>query len=144
MLRWLIGWVVASLVTYALGSALMTQVVLLSLASFGVSVDLGSRLSMTLFDIGALVTSYLPLVAIALLIAFAIASGLSRLKPAWRRPLFLLAGATSVGAMIGIMSLTFGMNPLAGARGFVGFGPQMLAGLAGGWVFLLLTPKRDQ
>ena len=42
------------------------------------------------------------------------------------------------------MTLTFGMNPLAGARGGLGVGLQMLAGLAGGWIFLLLTPKEAQ
>ena len=141
MLRWLIAWLAASVVAYALGSILMTQVVLGSLGRFDIAVDAGSRSSMTLFDLMALTSSYLPLIAIALLLGFAVATGLSRLMPAERRFLFLLAGGSSVGTMLGIMTLTFGMNPLAGARGVLGVGLQMLAGVAGAWIFILLTPE---
>lgn len=136
MLRWLLAWIFSSIVTYALGSALMTQVVLRSLARFDVPVDLGARVSMTLFDIGGLASSYLPLIAIALLLGFLVAALISRWRPAWRQALYLLAGSSAVGTMIGIMTLTFGMNPLAGARGIAGVGLQMLAGLVGGFVFL--------
>lgn len=139
MLRWLLAWLIASVATYLAGSVLMTQVVLGSLARFDIPVDIGARASMTLFDIGGLASSYLPLVAIALLLGFLVAALLARVKPGWRQGLYLLAGASSVGTMIGIMTLTFGMNPLAGARGAVGVGLQMLAGLLGGLVFLRVS-----
>ena len=42
----------------------------------------------------------------------------------------------SISALIAIMTLTFGMNPLAGAAGVAGFVLQAFAGLAGGLVFL--------
>ncbi len=142
MLRWLLAWLLASLVTYVLGSALMTQVVLLSLASFDIPVDLGARASMTLFDIGGLASSYLPLIAIALLLGFLVAAAISRWRPAWRALLYLLAGASAVGTMIGIMTWTFGMNPLAGARGGGGVALQMAAGLAGGWAFLSVAIRK--
>lgn len=137
--KWLVAWVLASIMTHVLGSALMTQVVLRSLARFDIPVDLGARISMTIFDVGGLASSYLPLVAIALLLGFLVAALIARWKPAWRTTLYLLAGASAVGTMLGIMILTFGMNPLAGARGFNGIALQMLAGLFGAWVFLRIV-----
>jgi hypothetical protein len=142
MFRWLFAWLAASVVTYATGSVLMTQVVLGDVASFGIDVDLAARLRTTAADLAGLAGSYLPLVAVALLVAFLVATALRRLLPVAWRPLCLVAGATSVGALLGIMSAVFGMNPLAGAAGAGGLSLQMLAGLAGGGVFSMLTGPR--
>ena len=144
MLRWLIGWLAATVVTYVLGASFMTQVVLFDLGSLGVDVPLGPRIATTAFDIQGLASSYLPLIAIALLIAFAIATLLARFLPKHRVPLLLLAGASSVGVLIGIMTLVFGLNPLSGTRDLSGMALQMLAGLAGAWVFLKVRPVTER
>ncbi len=136
MFRWISGWLAASLATYVTGSVMMTQVVLASVGSFGVTVDLPARAAMTLADIGGLASSYLPLIAIAMAVAMLIASLLGRLVPTRRPALILLAGLTAAPALIVIMTLTFGMNPLAGAAGAAGLLLQALAGFAGGLVFL--------
>ena len=136
MFRWIGGWLAASLATYVVGSVLMTQVVLANVSGFGIVVDLPSRLSMTFADLGGLATSYLPLVAIAMAIAMLIATLLGRFIPELRSALILLAGLTAPPALILIMTLTFGMNPLAGAAGAGGMFLQAIAGLAGGLAFL--------
>ena len=142
MFRWIGGWLAASLATYLVGSALMTQVVLSNVAGFGVTIDLPSRLTMTAADIGGLVTSYLPLIAIAMAVAMLVAGILGRLIPSRRAALVLLAGLAAPPALVAIMSATFGMNPLAGAAGAVGMLLQALAGLAGGLVFMRILGLR--
>ncbi len=142
MFRWIGGWLAAALATYVTGSVMMTQVVLASVGSFGVVVDLPARASMTLADIGGLAGSYLPLIAIAMAVAMLIASLLGRLIPTRRSALILAAGLTAPPALIAIMTLTFGMNPLAGAAGVAGLSLQALAGCAGGLVFLGVAGPR--
>ncbi len=136
MFRWIGGWLAASLATYVVGSVLMTQVVLANVSGFGIVVDLSSRLAMSLADLGGLATSYLPLIVIAMLIAMLIATLLGRFLPERRSALILLAGLTAPPALVLIMTLTFGMNPLAGAAGTGGVLLQAIAGLAGGLAFL--------
>ena len=143
MFRWIGGCLAASLSVYLVGSVLMTQVVLANVTGFGVAVDLPSRLSMTLADLGGLSTSYLPLVVIAMVIAMLIATLLGRAIPRRRSVLILLAGLTAPPTLVFVMTLTFGMNPLAGAAGAGGLLLQAVAGLAGGFVFQGIAGPRD-
>ena len=136
MFRWIGGWLAASLTSYICGSVLMTQRVLSGVSGFGVRVDLAARVQTTLQDIGGLAGSYLPLTAVAMAVALLTATLLGRWLPAWRVPLILLAAVTAPPALIGVMTLTFGMNPLAGTAGTAGLLLQALAGLAAGPVFL--------
>lgn len=142
MFRWLLAWLAACLVTYTIGSVFMTQVVLADVTAFGVDVDPGARVRMTLEDLAGLAGSYLPLVAVALLVAFVVATALARRWPAAWRGLCLAAGASSIGALLGIMTAVFGMNPLAGATGAVGLTLQMLAGLFGGGAFAAIGRRQ--
>lgn len=136
MLRWVASWVVASLLAYVLGSALMTQRVLAGLAQFDApAVSLGTRFSMTLADIQGLSASYLPLLGIALLIAFLVATLLNRRLGAPWLPVCLAAGGAGVLCLLLIVQQVLGLNPLSGTRGVGGHLLQTLAGLAGGWLF---------
>ena len=139
MFRWIGGWLAASLATYLAGCVLMTQRVLAGVSRFGIVVDLPARASMTIADLGGLVTSYLPLITVAMAIAMLVASLLGRFVPSRRPALIVLAGLTAPPALIAIMTLTFGMNPLAGAAGPAGLSLQALAGLAGGLAFLRIA-----
>ncbi len=136
MIRRLGAWLVATLTTYVLGSALMTQAVLARTRRFGIEIGLADRLQMTLADLAGLSTSYLPLMAVAVGIALLVAAGLGRLLPERRRALYLLAGLSAPPALIGIMTLTFGMNPLAGSQGIAGLVLQGLAGFIGALAYL--------
>lgn len=131
MIRHSGAWVIATLVTYTLGSVFMSQAVLAGVSRLGVEIEFPARLQMTLSDLVGLSTSYLPLIAVATAIAMFVATALGRLLPAWRRALYLLAGITAPPALVIIMTLTLGVNPLAGSQGIVGLGLQALAGLAG-------------
>ncbi|MEO1246754.1 MAG: hypothetical protein AAFX56_13825 [Pseudomonadota bacterium] len=135
MRRWLPGWLTAVVLTYIAGSIAMTQLVLYDLSTLGVAVDIRTRVATTLGDLAGLVGSYLPLLAIALGVAFVVAGALGRLLGRSNGFLYLLAGALGVAALLWILELVLGLNPLSGARGRSGFLLQMLAGLCGGYVF---------
>jgi hypothetical protein len=135
MIRRLGAWLLAALATYFLGSLFMSQVVLARIDRFGVDVDLADRLRMTLADLAGLSTSYLPLIAVAVGIAMLVAALLGRFLPEQRRGLYLLAGLLAPPALIGIMTVTFGMNPLAGSEGVTGLLLQGLAGIVGAYVY---------
>ena len=140
MLRWISGWVAASLLAYVLGSALMTQRVLANLAKFDApAVGIGTRFTMTIADIQGLSASYLPLLGIALLIAFLVATLLNRrLRLPWL-PICLAAGGAGVLCLLLLVQQALGLNPLTGTRGVGGHLLQTLAGLAGGWLFARLA-----
>lgn len=142
MLRWIAAWLGATLASYVLGSLFMSQVVLAGLTRLGIEVDFMTRVAMSAEDIVGLSASYLPLVAIALLVGFLLASGIARFTPTLRTALHLLAGASATGMLIVIMTATFGMNPLAGATGATGISLQTLAGLVGAFVFLRIARVR--
>jgi hypothetical protein len=138
------AWVIATLVTYTLGSIFMSQAVLARVSRFGVEVEFPARLQSTLSDLVGLLTSYLPLIAVAMAVAMFLATVLGRLLPPWRRALYLLAGTTAAPALVMIMTLTFGMNPLAGSQGLVGLGLQALAGFAGAMAYVAVLGKTGQ
>jgi hypothetical protein len=145
MIRRLGAWLLAALATYLLGSLFMSQLVLARIGRFGVEVELADRLRVTLADFSGLSTSYLPLIAVALGIAILVAALLGRFLPKQRRGLYLLAGLVAPPALIGIMTLTFGMNPLAGSEGVTGLALQGLAGIVGAYVYcrVLGSPTPD-
>lgn len=146
MLRWISGWVAASLLAYVLGSALMTQRVLAGLAKFDAPpVSIGTRFNMTIADIQGLSASYLPLLGVALLIAFLVATLLNRrLRAPWL-PICLAAGGAGMLCLLLIVQQVLGLNPLSGTRGVIGHLLQALAGLSGGWLFAKLArpARRD-
>ena len=135
MLRRVLSWLIAVVVSFVLGSVAMTQVVLSDLASMGVATGMRLRLQTTLGDIVGLSGAYLPLLAVSLLIAFVIAGALFRLVERGRTALYLAAGAAGVGTLLWVLEWVLGLNPLSGARGVSGFLLQVFAGLAGGYVF---------
>ncbi len=142
MLRLAKAWLAASIITYVLGTIAMTQVVLFELASVGVSVPLADRAAMTLFDIGGMAFSYLPLVAVALGLGFFVADRLATRRPAWRRWLCLAAAASAILVLIILVQMTLGVNPLSGARTATGVLLQLAAGVTGGLTFSRMTSAR--
>ncbi len=143
MLRWISSWVAASLLAYVLGSTFMTQNVLAGLAKFDVPpVGVGTRAAMTVSDVLGLSTSYLPLLSIALLIAFLVATILNRtLRTPWL-PICLAAGGAGTLCLLLIVQQVLGLNPLSGTRGVTGHLLQIVAGLSGGWLFAKLAGRQ--
>lgn len=131
LVRWVSGLIAAALATYIVGSVLNSQSVI---AMHDISVSIGDRLNMTLFDISNMV-AYLAIIAIALLAGFLIATILKRFLPNLARVAYPIAGAAAIAVTLGAMYMVFQTIPISGARSTMGFLSQMFAGAVGGWVF---------
>ena len=126
-----------------LASIASTQFVLADLATAGAPVDLGTRLSMTVYDVINLGPSYGIFIAIALLLAF-LASGWASKKTGMSRSLiYCVAGGVSFIVMFFCMKAAFfGIDLIAGSRSGLGKGAQALAGVIAGFIFAKLTPPK--
>jgi hypothetical protein len=140
MLRKLGAWLLAVLVGYAVGTVAATQFVLAKLGELGVAVPVGDRLSTTLFDLAGMATSYLPLIAVALAIAFPVAALVVRFQPTWRSFGYPLAGAVALLVLHLALQFAIGFTPVAGVRTTAGLIAQMLAGALGGYALLRALP----
>lgn len=137
MRRAFIAFLPAVFGAYVLGCVLATQVILARIETLGVTVDLRDRLYATGHDIVGMLTSYLPLMLIAFLLAMPVAAWLGRLLPRLRFALFGLAGAAAVIALHLIMKQVLGLNGIAAVRDQHGLLLQGLAGWFGGYLFFL-------
>ena len=89
----------AVLATFVAGSIFATQFILSNVSDMNMEVTAGVRLHATLHDLAGLSMSYLPMIAVAFLIALLVAAGLAKLFPAQRMFLYVLAGAVGVIAI---------------------------------------------
>jgi hypothetical protein len=131
----------AVLTTYLLATAAASLHVASRLASMGVTLDLAGRLSMILQDIAGMAGMFLPLIALALLIAFVVTALLVYLLRRGRIPLYVLAGAAAMLALHFTMNAVFGLTAVAVARSAGGLLTQALAGAVGGFVYVCLNRR---
>lgn len=143
MIARLVAWLLAALLAFAIGSIAATQFVLARLPAMGVEVTLSQRLAATGHDLLGMTTSYLPLVLVALLIAFVVAALLARWLPQARNWLFVLAGAAGIVGIHFGLRLAFDITPVAAARTLTGLAVQGLAGASGGWLFVRLLARNS-
>ena len=129
----------ALLVTYVLAAAAATQSVMARLAEMGIVVTLDHRLTATGHDLVGMASSFLPLLALSLLIAFLVTTLINRWVSGWRTTLFVLAGATAVICVHVGLKIALDITPVAAARSVSGLVVQALAGAAGGFIFALAT-----
>ncbi|MFK7841999.1 MAG: hypothetical protein AB8B54_07030 [Sphingorhabdus sp.] len=129
--RWILGLIAAAIATYIVGTALNSQFVI---AMHDISVSIGDRFNMTMFDISNMVP-YLVIIAVALLLGFVIATILKRFLPNLARVAYPIAGAAAIAVTLGAMYIVFQTVPISGARSTMGFLSQVFAGAIGGWVF---------
>lgn len=123
---------------YVLATLAATQSVINRLAGMGIPTSLAERLSMSAQDLLGMAGLYLPLIAVALLLAWPIAGWLGRHSPGKRTLLFVLAGATSMLCIHLALNWSFDITLVAVARTPLGLLSQALAGAAGGWLFTRL------
>lgn len=144
ILRLILAFLAAVVVTAALAAAASTQFVLAELGRLGVDIGIGDRLAMTAYDVLGMGMTYLPVVGVGFLLGFGVAAlVLHYLLPGWPMLGYSLAGFTAILAIILIMIAAFGLVPIAGARSMTGMFSQCLAGAAGGYVFArILTWNR--
>lgn len=142
MLRALKAYFPAVLLTYVLASVVATQVVLSRVAAMGLVVSPADRFSASVHDLLGLLSSYLPLIAIAFLLALPVAAGLSRRLARHRALLYLLAGFIALVALHLIMKAVLGVSGIAATRSVPGLLSQGAAGALGGLCFHGLTRQR--
>lgn len=136
ILRLILAFLAAVVVTSALAAAASTQFVLAELSRLGIEIGIGDRLTMTGQDVVGMGQTYVPVVAVGFLLAFGVAALVIRyLLPDWTVFGYTLAGFTAILAIILIMIAVFGLVPLAGARSTAGILSQCLAGALGGYLF---------
>jgi hypothetical protein len=135
MVKVLLAYAGAVVGAFVLGSILATQFILGNVQAMGMNVTSGVRLEATVHDIFGLAASYLPLMAIAFLIALPIANGLRKLLPAQPLLLYVLAGAVAVVTLHLTMKAALGLTGIAATRTTAGLLSQGLAGALGGYLY---------
>ena len=138
MSKLLIAFSGAVLAAFVTASVLATQFILANVSAMGMDVSASVRLQTTLQDIAGLSGSYLPMIAVALLIALAIAGRLAKRFPGQRLFLFMLAGAVGLIAIHLLMKAVLGLSGIAATRTLAGLLSQGLAGALGGYVFFAI------
>jgi hypothetical protein len=138
MINLVMAFCAAVLAAFITGSILATQFILANVSAMGMEVTAGVRLQATLHDLVGLSSSYLPMIAVALLIAMLTASGAARLLPAQRKLLFVLAGAVALISIHLLIKVVLGLSGVAATRTVAGLLSQGLAGALGGYVFFTL------
>ncbi len=128
-------YVLSVVMAYVLGSILATQFVLYELTDLGLQISLTDRVMATLRDIVGLSGTYLPLIAIALALAFPVAGFLARLGGLARSLWFVFAGLVALVALHLIMKAVLGLTGIAATRTLAGLLSQGLAGAVAGAVY---------
>lgn len=141
MVRWIVAYLAAVLVTYVAAATAHTQSVMSNLAEMGAPVTLGDRLAASGHDLLGLAPMFLPMVAVALGIAFPVAGWIIHRLPWWRALGYSLAGGVAVLMIHVLLYQAFGITGIAGARGTLGLTVQALCGALGGLVFRQLLPR---
>ena len=142
MTRRIGAFVCAVLVTYLAGSALSTQMILHEVSSFGVPVDFATRIGATLHDLAGLAAAYLPIVAVALVVAYPVTALVLRFVPGPRVLAYAIGGAAALFALHSLMFALLGMHPLPATRTGLGMALQAVAGGIGGCAFACLARPR--
>ncbi len=144
MVRRIAGFAVALAVMVVLGSiahSLFVQEAWTQSAGAAAAIPAGERLSWILHDLVGLQPLYGALTGAALLIAFLSAGLVSRFT-GLRTMVFAAAGAVAILVLFTVMKSQLGTVGIFGARGTMGMGAQMAAGLIAGLVFALISKAR--
>jgi hypothetical protein len=129
---------IATLCTFVLASLMHSQFVLYELSAIGVNIDWAVRLSSTVDDLLGLSSGFAPMIALGLLIGFAVMAMIRHKRPTATPWLYPLAGLLAMMTMQLAMHPIFDITLIAGARSPLGFAAQCLSGLVGGWLFMHL------
>ena len=142
MIKKIIAILIAGLATYVAAVVLLSQLNISQVTSLGFAVSLSQRFAAVLHDLQGMLTIYLPLILVALLIAFLFTSLLLLrfvYKPAF---LFPLAGFVAIVSIHVILNIVFGVAGIAPTRTMVGLISQGLAGAMGGYIYFKMAHTR--
>jgi len=135
------GFLAAVVVTYTVAVIGYSQINLLNLVDMGIAIDLAMRVQTLQHDLVGMLELFLPIVFVALLLAFLIGALIIRRVPHLRTIGYVLAGTMGIYAVIVSLGLMTGTNPIAVTRSAAGLLSQVAAGAVGGLVFALVTAK---
>ena len=141
IIRAVVGFAVAWLVSFSLSAGFYTQQVLAGYGDLGL--DVSAKTAWTTFteNFAGLLTGYESaswgqILAVALMVAFAVAFAVKRIVRPLAAVAYPIAGALGVASVILIIESVFdNAGVFGGARGAFGVALQALAGLAGGVAF---------
>ena len=146
MIRRLLAFIFAVLTMALLGSvahSLFVQQAWIDAAGAATQLSVSERLGWIAHDIVGLEPLFGALAAVALLVAFLV-SGLVARFTGLRAIVFAVAGAVAIFVLFTTMKSVLGTVGVFGARGTMGLGAQMIAGLIAGLVFAMMTkPQTD-
>jgi asparagine N-glycosylation enzyme membrane subunit Stt3 len=125
------------LLTFTLASLFHSQYVVNQLVNVDVAVSFSDRVSLTLADWLGLLPTYGAIIAIALAIAFFVASWFNKKFINFRAGVFIVAGVAAFTAVLIAIESIMNIHLIAGARGW-GFYTQLFAGSMGGYTFSVL------
>ena len=137
----LISFLVAVLAAYVIAVLFYTQINLINLTDLGVVISFSDRLGAASHDLLSMTGMYLPIMLIALLVAFSLAAIVIRFLPNLRTLGFVVAGIVGVLALVLFFSSFLGTNPIAVTRSSLGLLSQCGAGGIGGLVYALVSQR---
>jgi len=133
--RMVAAYVLAVVVTAAVGSVVQTQYNLGALAVLGVPVSAEARLSTTLHDLEHFAPLYALVAGLALGLALPVAALLARSRARSRTVVHVLAGAAAIAVALGLMLLVMPVTPIGALRHASGFVLLVAGGAVGGMVY---------
>ena len=139
--RRLISFLVAGLVAYVIAVLFYTQINLSNLTDLGIDLSFSDRLGAAAHDLLSMTGMYLPIMLVALLVAFSLAAIVIRFLPNLRTLGFVIAGTVGVLALVLFFSSFLGTNPIAVTRSSLGLLSQCGAGGIGGLVYALVSKR---
>ncbi len=141
MVKTLVGYLAAVLVTYVLGAVFISQGNIASVVQMGFDVTAAQRFDAMLHDVLNMTDIYLPVISISLLIALPVAALIIMRLPNLRLVGYTLAGVVALIAVHLIIKAVVGFSGIAPTRTIIGLLAQGLAGGAGGLLFHFVTIK---
>lgn len=144
MLRILVAWLAAVVAATVAGSLIQSQFALAAIGRIHEPVAWRDRLAVYGHDLVHFAPLWGAIVALGLLIAFAVAGWFGRYRPAWRWTLFPLAGLLAVLTALLVMQAMLPVTLIAAARSGLGLLLLCLGGALGGAVYLTVAPYRQK
>ena len=132
----------AVVTAYILGTIAATQSVLGNLSEMGVAVDVNTRFAAIGHDLMGMTSLYLPIVAVAFIIAWPVTALIVRKLPGLRTIGYVLAGFAAIVVAHLTLYQLLEITGIAATRTSFGMIVQGLAGAAGGMVFVRVVPSR--
>ena len=137
----LISFLLAGLVAYVIAVLFYTQINLSNLTDLGIDISFSDRFGAASHDLLSMTGIYLPIMLVALLVAFSLAAIVIRFLPNLRILGFVVAGTVGVLALVLFFSSFLGTNPIAVTRSSLGLLSQCGAGGIGGLVYALVSKR---